>query len=256
MQEKHREKKHKKEKDKEKREKREKEGRDGKHKEKKDKKEKHREKKKDKDKDKDKDKSKINTADEKGFPGQAHGPNAVKPHQKEIKQNDKKDVLFEHKLIKQHAGNNGEKVGENNHLAENRDSKFLLELDRRIKDNDGGAGNHLVQKFTIAENRKDEGAVRLVAKGSGTLPDVKEKLQDKGINARKIDGRGIWPEACPVGNATVQNHAGNFHPRVDEMPRCLEKNFHRTLEATVGGKEKVKEKKHDKQGDKRKTKEK
>ena len=138
MQEKHREKKHKKEKrDKEKKEskeKRDKEGRDGKHKEKRDKKEKHREKKKDKDKDRDKDKSKTSAAIEKDFPGQAQGPNAGKLHQKEIKPNDKKAILLEDKLTKQFASNNGEKVRENNHLAEeNKDSKFLLELDKRIR---------------------------------------------------------------------------------------------------------------------------
>ncbi|TKY59966.1 hypothetical protein E2542_SST17061 [Spatholobus suberectus] len=88
--EKQKEKKHKKDKrDKEKREskeKREKEGRDGKHKEKKDKREKHREKKKDKDKDKskDRDKSKISTANDKGFPRQAEGPNAGKLHQRKL----------------------------------------------------------------------------------------------------------------------------------------------------------------------------
>ncbi|XP_027334634.1 TRAF3-interacting protein 1-like isoform X2 [Abrus precatorius] len=224
---------------------------------KKDKKEKHREKKKDKDKDRDKDKSKISAADEKGFPGQAQGPNASKLHQKEIKPNDKKGVLFDDKLTKQYAGNNGEKARENNHLVEeNRDSKFLLELDRRIRNNDGGAGNQLVHKFTTAEHRKDEETVRLVAKGSGTWPDGKDRLQDKGNDSRKIDGRGIWAEARPIGNAAVQNHAGNFHPRVDQMPRSLEKNFDKTLETTFEGKERVKEKKDDKQGEKRKDKEK
>ncbi|XP_061369152.1 uncharacterized protein LOC133312032 [Gastrolobium bilobum] len=249
--EKRREKKHKKEKkDKEKREskeKREKEGRDGKHKEKKDKKEKHREKKKDKDKDRDKDKSKISAAVE--IPGHGQGPNAGKQHQKEIKQNDKKGALFDDKLTKQYAGNNGEKARENNHLAEeSKDSKFLLELDRRIRDNDGGVGNQLVQKFTIADHRKDEGAVRLAAKGSGTWPDGNEKLQDK--------GNEIWTEAQHIGKETVQNHANNFHLRVGEMPRPLEQNFDGTLEATVEGKERVKDKKDDKRGNKRKDREK
>ncbi|XP_061373006.1 uncharacterized protein LOC133315404 [Gastrolobium bilobum] len=263
--EKQREKKRKKDKrDKEKREskeKREKEGRDGKHKEK-DRKEKNREKKKDKGKDKgrDRDKSKSRTADDKGFPGQGEGPNAGKLHQKEIKQNDKKGILFENKLTKQYNGNNGEKARENNHLAEeNKDSKFLLELERRIKDDNGGAGNQLVQKFTNTDHRKDEGTVRLVAKGSGPWPDGKEKLNDKGLDAKKIDGKGIRAEVRPIGNATVQNHAGNFHPRVDGMAKLsgnfhptvdgmsklLGKYFDRNLEATVEGKGQVKEKKYD-----------
>ncbi|KAK7247079.1 hypothetical protein RIF29_41956 [Crotalaria pallida] len=256
--EKHREKKHKKEKkDKEKREskeKKEKEGRDGKDKEKKDKKEKHKDKKKEKDKHKDKekdkdkgrdgDKSKIGSADDKGFPGQGVDPNASKSHQNEIKQSDKKGILFEGKLAQQYTGHNGERARENNHLAEeNKDSKFLLELDRRIKDNNGGAGNQFVQKLSNTNHRKGEGPVKLVGKGVGTLPDAKEKPQDMDIDTKKIDGKHIRAEVRPIGNATVQNHAGNFHPRVDGMPRPMEKIFDRSLEATIEGKEKVKEKK-------------
>ncbi|RDX74919.1 hypothetical protein CR513_45267, partial [Mucuna pruriens] len=250
--EKQKDKKHKKDKkDKEKREskeKREKEERDGKHKEKKDKKEKHREKKKDKDKDKDKnkdrDKSKISATDDKGFPRQAEGLNAGKPHQKEIKQDDKKGIVFENRLTKQYAGNNGEKAREKNHLAEeNKDSKFLLEFDRRIRDDDGGAGNQLVHKFTNTDHRKDEGTVRLVAKGGGTWHDGTEKFKDKRLDAKKIDGRGIQVEVRPIGNAPVQNNDGNFHPRVDGIPKLSGNYFERNLEATIEGKEKVKEKK-------------
>ncbi|KAG4990050.1 hypothetical protein AAZX31_11G259800 [Glycine max] len=255
--EKHREKKHKKGKrDKEKKEKRDKEGRDGKRKEKKDKKEKHREKKKDKDKNRDKEKSKTGAAIEKEFPGQAQGPNAGKLHQKEIKPIDK-IVLLEDKLTKQFASNNGEKARENNHFfEENKDSKFLLDLERRIRDNDGGAENQLAQKFATAGHRKNEGAVRLVTKGSGTWPDGKERLQDKGIDTRMVDRREIWAESRPVGNITVQNNAGKFHHRVDEMPKSLENNFYKPLEAAVEGKERVKEKKDDKHRDKKKNKEK
>ncbi|KAL2343367.1 hypothetical protein Fmac_004652 [Flemingia macrophylla] len=260
--EKQKEKKHKKDKrDKEKREskeKREKEGRDGKHKEKKDKKEKRKEKKKDRDKDKDKskdrDKSKISTADDKGFPRQAEGPNASKIHQKEIKQDDKKGILFENRLTKQYTDNNGEKAREKNHLVEdNKESKFLLEFDRRIRVGDGGASNQLVHKFTNTDHRKDEGSVRLVAKGGGTWPDGNEKLKDKVPDAKKMDGREIQAEGRPIGNATVQNHTGNLHPRVDGIPKLMGKYFERNSEATIEGKEKVKEKKDEQ---KEKTKEK
>ncbi|XP_019445479.1 PREDICTED: myb-like protein X [Lupinus angustifolius] len=249
--EKHREKTHKKEKkDKEKKEKKEKEGRDGKDKEKKDKKEKRRDKKKEKDKHKDKgrdgDKSKIGTSDDNGFPGKAVDSNAGEPHQNEINQSDKKGIFFVEKLTKQHTSHNGEKARENNHLADNKDSKFLFEFDRRIKDNNGGAGNQLVQKFSNTNNhRNDDGTVKLVAKGSDAWPGSKEKLKDMDLDAKKIDGKGIRAEVRPIGNATFQNHAGNFHPRVDGMPGLLEKNFDRTMEAAVEGKGMVKGKKDD-----------
>ncbi|CAL5203622.1 unnamed protein product [Lathyrus oleraceus] len=213
--ERRREKKRKKEeKEKEKKERREngeKEGRDGKHKDKKDKKEKKKKRAKDKDKDNGKDKSKISATDRKGFPAQAQGLNdGNNLHQKEIKQNDKA-FLFDDRLTKQYASYNGEKARENNHqVDENRDSKFRMELDRRIRDSDGGAGNSLAQKFSTADRGKDEETVMLVAKsigaGSSTWPDGKEKFQDRGVNAKKIVGRGIQAETRSIGNATVQNH--------------------------------------------------
>lgn len=277
LQEKQREKKHKKEKrDKEKREskdRREKEGKDGKHKEKKDKKEKHRDKKKDREKEKDKDKNKNNVADVKGFPGQTEDPNAGKLIQKENKQNDRKGILLEEKSSKHLVDNNGEKSREkNNHQAEeNKDSKFLQELGRRIKDDaagagnqlgqelprrvkeDGKAGNQLVQKFSFANQKRDEGAARLVAKDSGNWLDGKERIKDKSIDVKKIDGQGMWAEARPIGNAAVPNHAGNFVSRVSGTPRSSEKNFNGAAEATL---ETRKEKKDDKPRDKRKDKDK
>ncbi|CAL0306403.1 unnamed protein product [Lupinus luteus] len=288
VEEKHREKTHKKEKKdkekKERKEKKEKEGRDGKDKEKKDKKEKHRDKKKEKDKHKDKgrdrDKSKIGTLGDNGFPGQAVDSNAGEPHQNEINRSDKNGILFTEKHTKQYASLNGEKARENNHLADNEDSKFLLEFDRRTKDNDGGAGNQLVQKFSNTNNHgKNDGTVKLVAKGNDTWPGSKEKLKDMDLGAKKIDGKGFRAEVRHFGNATFQNHAGNFHPRVDGMPELLEKNFGRTMEAAVEGKgmvkgkkdegkeekvkekkgegkDRVKEKKDDKRSDKKKDKEK
>ncbi|QCD83330.1 myb-like protein X [Vigna unguiculata] len=247
--EKQKERKHKKDKkDKEKREskeKREKEGRDGKHKEKRDKKEKRREKKKDKNKDKnkDRDKSKISSTDDKGFPRQSEGLNAGNIHQEEIKHDETKGILFENRLTKQYSGNNGEKATEKNPLAENTETKFLLELDRRIRNDDGGATNQLVHNFTNANHGKNEATNRLVAKGSGTRLDGNEKLKDKGLDVKKIDGRGVHAEVRPIGNSPAQNYVGNVHPRVDGIPKLLGKYFEKNLEATVEGKERVKEKK-------------
>lgn len=130
------------------------------------------------------------------------------------------------------------------------------ELGRRINEAGAGAGNQLVQKFAIADHRKDEATFRLVAKGSGIWPDGKEKLKDKSVDVRKIAGQGIRAEARPIGNATVQNHAGNFNARVDGMPRSLEKNIDKAVEATVEARETCKEKKDDKRGDKRKDRDK
>ncbi|CAI8610901.1 unnamed protein product [Vicia faba] len=130
-------------------------------------------------------------------------------------------------------------LGEINHLAkENKDSKFLLEFERRIKEGNGAAGNQLVQKFTNSDHRKDEGTVGLLARNSGTLRDDNEKLKDMGFDAKKIARKGVNAQVRPFGNATVQNHADNFHPKADGVPKLLGKYMDRNLEATVGGKEK------------------
>jgi len=190
--------------------------------------------------------------------------------------------LFENRLTKQYSGNNGEKAREKIPLAKNMESKFLLELDRRIRNDDGGATNQLVHNFTDANHGKNEAADRLVAKGGGTRLDGDEKLKDKGLDVKKIDGRGVQAEVRPIGNSPAQNYGGTFHPRVDGIPTLIGKYFEKNLETVEGtqkvkekkdegtekteeekvkekkdeGKEKVKKKKDDKRRDKRKDKEK
>ena len=241
-QEKHKEKKHKKEKrDKEKREgkeKREKDKNEGKHKEKKDKKEKHKDKKKDKEKDRDREKN--GGPDEKRLPGQA----GEKLIQNEDMDKDKNGISDKTRF----AGHNGEKLSESSHLAEEtKDSKFVQELGRRIKDDDRATENKLVEKFTYMDRKKDEEMVKSVAKGTGTWAEGKDK--NKRADDKKMDWQGIKNEA--FSNSMDQNPAAFVQTRVEGMPRPLEKN----IEKKVEEKEKTKEKEgNDKRGDKRKDK--
>ncbi|KAF3959751.1 hypothetical protein CMV_015465 [Castanea mollissima] len=218
--EKHREKKHKKEKrDREKkegREKREKDRSDGKHTEKKDKKEKHRDKKKDKEKDRVKEKN--SAPDEKRLPGQAEGHSGEKLIQNEEMDKDKNGISNKTRF----SGHNGEKLSESIHLAE---------LGRRIKDDDRATENKLVENFTYMD--RNEEMVKLVAKGTGTWAEGKDKT--KRVDDRKMDLQRT---------AFVQT-------RVEGLPRPFEKNIEKRMEE----KEKTKEKEgDDKQGDKRKDK--
>ncbi|KAL4643871.1 hypothetical protein ACB092_02G122900 [Castanea dentata] len=218
--EKHREKKHKKEKrDREKkegREKREKDRSDGKHTEKKDKKEKHRDKKKDKEKDRVKEKN--SAPDEKRLPGQAEGHSGEKLIQNEEMDKAKNGISNKTRF----SGHNGEKLSESIHLAE---------LGRRIKDDDRATENKLVENFTYMD--RNEEMVKLVAKGTGTWAEGKDKT--KRVDDRKMDLQRT---------AFVQT-------RVEGLPRPFEKNIEKRMEE----KEKTKEKEgDDKQGDKRKDK--
>ncbi|XP_059448087.1 uncharacterized protein LOC132179384 [Corylus avellana] len=246
--EREREKKHKKEKrDKEKREgkeKREKDRSDGKHKEKKDKKEKSRDKKKDKEKDRDKDKEKNSAPDEKRLTGQAEGHSGEKLIQKEERDKGKNSIP-EKRFVGQFSGYNAEKLSDSSHLAkETMDSKFMQELGRRIKDDDKATENTM-EKFTNMDRKKDEEMVKLLAKGTGTWAEGKEK--NRRNDERTMDGRGINCEARFSGNSMVQNPVGVFQTRVEGTLRPSEKK--------VEEKEKTKEKEgDDKRGDKRKDK--
>lgn len=229
--EKHREKKHKKEKrDKEKREgreKREKDRSDGKHTEKKDKKEKHKDKKKEKEKDRVKDKN--SAPDEKRLPGQAEGHSGEKLMQNEEMDKDKNGISNKTRF----SGHNGEKLSESIHLAE---------LGRRIKDDDRATENKLVEKFTYMD--RNEEMVKLVAKGTGTWAEGKDKT--KRVDDRKMDLQGIKKEAR-FSNSLDQNPAAFVQTRVEGLPRPFEKNIEKRMEE----KEKTKEKEGgDKQKDK------
>ncbi|XWS13358.1 hypothetical protein CRYUN_Cryun36dG0030800 [Craigia yunnanensis] len=259
--EKQKEKKHKKEKkDKEKREnkeKGEKDRSDGKHKDKKDKKEKHKDKKKEKDRDKEKDRS--NNSEEKKFPGHPEGQNGEKTSdekklprkseghsgekfiQKEKgRDKDRSSFSGEKKLAGKFSDYNGEKISQNSHLAEDfRDSKFVQELGRRVRDEGAGAGNQLVDKFICTDWKRDEGMVRSVAKTANTLAEEKEKNSKS--DDRKLDVQGIREETRSGGNVMVQNPSGAVKARVEGILRQVESNTERWGE----GKEKTKEKESD-----------
>ncbi|XP_042966706.1 myb-like protein X [Carya illinoinensis] len=239
-QEKQREKKHKKEKrDKEKREpkeKRETDKNEAKPREKKDKKDKHRDKKKDK-QDRDKDKEKKSTPDEKRLPGQT-GEKLVKKDENKIKNH----ISDEKRFSGQFAGYNAKKLSESSHMAEEKDSKFVQELGRRIKDDDRATESKLVEKFAKMDQRKDEGTAKLVAEG---------KEKNKRVDDRKVVGQGIKGEGRFSGNSMVPSPDVVLQTRIGGISRPFEKNVERTVEE----KERTKEKEgDDKWGDKRKDK--
>ncbi|KAA8548373.1 hypothetical protein F0562_000057 [Nyssa sinensis] len=259
--EKQREKRHKKEKrDKEKKEgkeKREKDRSDGKNRDKKDRKEKQREKKKEKEKekekDKDKDREKASSSGEKRVSGQSESYIGEKLTQKEKNRDkDKISNSDEKKQAIQFRGYDGEKpIRDSLPAAESDHSRLVQELDRRIRDEKKGAGRQLVEKFTGADKKKDEGMDRLVVNDTGTLAKGREKSKDKRIDNNNMDAQGIKDEAGFSGNRMGQNIAGMVQNGFQEIPRPAEKN----IEKRVEGKEKSKDKEGDnKQGEKRKDK--
>ncbi|XP_062109166.1 uncharacterized protein LOC133819829 [Humulus lupulus] len=249
--EKHREKKHKKDKkDKDKREgkeKKEKDRSDGKHREKKDKKEKHKDKDKDKKRDKEKDgdktKDKTKASDEKRLSGKSESHGGEKLIQKDVRDKDNSvDKKFSGKI----GGNKAEKLTQNSNGDD--ESKVVQEFARRTKDEATGTGNKF-ESFSVADRKKDEGMVRLVAKDTSTLA---AGMEVKRADHKTTDGQGTRDGTRPGGNAMVQNTTGMVQTKVEALPRLLDKNADTKM---GGGNEKTKDKESDdKRGVKRKDK--
>lgn len=253
---KQREKKPKKEKkEKEKREdkeRKEKDRSDGKHRDKKDKKEKDKEKKKEKEKERerDKDKDRKTPSEDKRLAVQSDGNSREKVNQKQNerdrdKDKDKNSISDEKKQVLQFQGNNGDKPIRNSLFAEGTgDFKFVQELCRRIRDEEGGAGSQLVDRLPFTSDGRE-----FVVKDAKNLAGGKEKNNEKGVDNRSIAG----VDARCSGSAVVQNLVGLVQNRVEGLPRLLEKQIERRVEE----KEKSKEREGgDKRGDKRKDKDK
>ena len=147
-------------------------------------------------------------------------------------------------------GYNEEKLTQSSILGEgNKDSKFLQEFGRRIRDDDRGGGNQLVERFTGNDRKKDEAMARFVSKDVGTQPEGREKNKDKRGEDRKIDGQGVRDESRISGNSVGQNLAGTGFHGLEGTPKPLEKKIERRMEA----KKKTKDKEgDDKRGEKRK----
>ncbi|XP_010274072.1 PREDICTED: DEAD-box ATP-dependent RNA helicase 42-like [Nelumbo nucifera] len=205
--EKLKEKKHKKEKkDKEKKEGKEKKNKEkskDKHREKKDRKEKHKDK-----KDKEKDKDKHKTFGDKRNEGRPEGHNA-------------------------------ETLGQNIQCAEEiKDSKFVQELGRRIRYEDKGTGNQMVENFTGTDHRKAEFMCRLVEKGMENSVQGKENNKDKKSDDRRADGQRNKDEEKGMGNAMLQSSTKMDQRTAEKTARPMEKDTEKRME----GKEKNKDK--------------
>ncbi|XP_057512355.1 uncharacterized protein LOC130794450 [Actinidia eriantha] len=172
--EKHKEKKHNKDKDKEKREKKEKkkdqERSNGKHKEKKDRKEKHKDR-----KDKDRDKDKKITLVEK---------NIIVPLNDQYGENHVSNCL-----------QNGDST----------DSKFFLELGKRIKDNGGARENKMFPSISVTCQKNGVLPGRVVEINFGNSTEGKEKYKSKREGDRNGNGQQNKVDANGVANAFVQD---------------------------------------------------
>ncbi|KAH6770134.1 hypothetical protein C2S52_014937 [Perilla frutescens var. hirtella] len=250
------EKKHKKEKkDKERKkdkEKKEKDGSDEKHKDKKDrkekskdKKEKHKDKKKDKeDRGKDKDKSSI--SEESTVAGKLEDKSGGKLQPK-VHSKDRSGFVNEGKISTLFLGQNGGKPSQSCLPSQlNEESKFVQELDRRIKDDQRSVGSQLAERVAVLDNKDQEMVSRVaIRNSSGLLVEGMVDNKNKKID-RKIDPQGLKNDFS--GSKMVQNLMPITKAKVEGIPKPVDEQNGRRWE----DREKYKETGVVKQGGKQK----
>ncbi|KAL2506410.1 Uncharacterized protein Adt_22031 [Abeliophyllum distichum] len=212
----------------------------------KDKKEKHREKRKDKEEDREKDREKNSIADESTVAGkldESSGEKLNSKGQSKIKSSFTDEAKYATQFLDQNRG----KPIENSLLQGTEESKFVQELDWRIRDDEKGAGSQLLNGISGLGKRNQEAAARAdIRDYSGVLAEDKGKNKDKRVESRKIDMQGFRKDFS--ANTMVQNDAGMAKSKVEAMPKSMKEHE----DSGLKGKERSKEKNDDDQGDKHK----
>lgn len=256
------EKKHKKEKkDKEKKdkerkkdkEKKEKDGNDEKHRDKKDrkgkdksKKEKNRDKKKEKE-DRGKEKEKSSISQDSTLAGKLLEGSGEKLHP-EGHGEDRSSFPNEGKCSGLFHGQNGGKPPQNSlPFQQDEESKFVLELDRRIRE-EKGRGSQLPERVAFENKNNEEIAARsAIRNSSGVLAEENGDCENRRVD-RKMDPQGLAHAFS--GNTEVQNFMAIAKSKVEGIPRPVDEQNGWRLE----DREKYKETGGIKQGDKKKDK--
>ncbi|XP_016479117.2 uncharacterized protein LOC107800463 [Nicotiana tabacum] len=133
--------------------------------------------------------------------------------------------------------------------VETEDSKFVQELDRRIRDAEKGAQSQLAERFPV-ECKRDEETGRVRIKDSGNLAQHKEKNKEKGFVNNKMDGQAFRGELKIGANAIPPSLSTMAKSKFEGIPRPLEENVEKSREE----KQKPKERRDDKPREKNKDK--
>lgn len=259
---KRKEKKHKKEKKEKERkkdkEKKERDGSDEKHREKdrdrdkkdrkekhKEKKEKHKDKKKEEDRGKDKDKSSI--SEELTVAGKLEDKSGGKLQQPKVHSKDRSGFVNEGKSSILFQGQNGGKPSQSCLPSQlNEESKFVQELDRRIRDDHRGAGSQLPERVAVVDNKDQEMVSRGDTRNSSRLL-VEENVDNKNKRIdRKLDSQGVKNDFS--ASKMAQNVMPISKAKVEGVAKPVDGQNGRRLEY----REKYKETGVGKQGDKQK----
>lgn len=182
-------------------------------------------------------------------------------------QNGEEAVRVKHNSVQEekHAGQFdsyvGNKISQNAFLSkETKNTKMVLEVGRRIED----SGTAKVEKFAVAQPRRDDGMVTQMGRSSETLFEGKEQSKIKKIDERKYNGQGIRHEERFSGNSAVPSSVATatatptatatVESGVPGMFKQMEKSAERRKEANDKTRQKEGEEKRSKHKDKDKEK--
>ncbi|CAA3007374.1 Probable Xaa-Pro aminopeptidase P [Olea europaea subsp. europaea] len=115
-------------------------------------------------------------------------------------------------------------------------SKFVQELDKRIRDDEKGAESQLIRISGLGKSDQ-KAAARAGTKGSSeVLADDKGKNKDQRVNSRKIDMQRFREEFS--AKTMVQNNAGTAKSKIEAMPKLMEEHKDGRLEGRELSREK------------------
>lgn len=102
----------------------------------------------------------------------------------------------------------------------NEESKFVKELDRRIRDDEKGRGSQLPERVAVLDKKDPEMAARAAVRNSSrVLAEEKGDNQIKRID-KKLDPEVVRNEFS--GNMMVQNHNPMAKNKVEAIPRPVD----------------------------------
>ncbi|KAH7838496.1 hypothetical protein Vadar_027271 [Vaccinium darrowii] len=180
-------------------------------------------------KDKEKREGKERKKDRERSEGQAKEKKERKEKHKDRndKDRDKKSNLVETDIVRPLEGQNGEKHGSKcPESGGTVDSKFLLELGKRIKDGGGARENQMFQSITVTYQKSGELPCRVVEINIAKSTEAKETYGNKKDSDRNINGQRKQVEARGMENGCLRGF---------NVENGVVQGFSRTDQKRVGG---------------------
>ncbi|KAK6141853.1 hypothetical protein DH2020_024399 [Rehmannia glutinosa] len=182
-----------------------------------------------------------------------------KHRDKKDKKKDKHKSSEEKKTLGPLENQNGEKLGPDNKSGDDgvQDYKILVEMGKRVRNDDGATNNHTVQKITLVEQRKAN--LPMEENSDGILDKAHNNIKENREQNRMVNGQSLRVDSNGLENGWVANFSGEKQIKVEKKKEGKEKNELRKIVCEGDGlknENRDKKKKEDKKRKKEEKKEK